>query len=778
VIHTSYLKTTLAVALLGLTGCVSNKNELVQDSEGIATIRENDKALAYMQGGLAALRRGNDEEAEIYFDKAAGIAGGIVAKDFRAALARSYFFTEETKHYLGEPHERALCFYYRGLLFWKKQEYDNARACFRSAALLSTAGETNQSGFVLFDYLDGYGSFLLRQDPSDKLALAQESAKQRSLPPFKDANLYVFIEVGEGIQKVALGEHKQSLGYQRPKCDVRSIRLTADGHTENIQFWDDIGALAGQSGRAVMDQVLANKALFKEEQSQRADVLLRGGSITKTSWWGTSTISGDLPGEIARAFDTFTRPEADTRTWLNLPQFLCFTSQKLPPGSHSIRIEYLDPAGAVIQPLTQELSFDLPEKEPVTLFTYTPGVRGSPSRRFASSLEDLFQNVPDGRSFPLDVELFQYPKDILWEAVAATLKAREEGLQANRETGVIMTRVTRHGVMGSYRQYLVEVRAKSPNSSELRFVQLLYYPHVPDPADGPTSQTRLDAQRRGSSDPLDQAVTGAEQPGFAMREQIKGFLPSVLYMRERNPEFRDRNKRAFLQAVSAALPRADRILQKQKIPMTKSIQSASRPQQLEEGKISTDAKGIAAEELHRIDLLNPEKLIEACIKVREKAKPHFSKLSSMEAAQANPLSVPAFAAADVVVKGIEVIAFPFRKFKEERPARFDQSIFVNNYQNRVYRFFGKIERIDPQSRILTFQSVGSTPRKYTVVGRLGNTRQSGTLVKPGANIWISGKILMLEESDSEDRLIVEDCVVYPADILELGGTPPDERGRY
>ena len=63
-----------------------------------------------------------------------------------------------------------------------------------------------------------------------------------------------------------------------------------------------------------------------------------------------------------------------------------------------------------------------------------------------------------------------------------TLRERgEKGLQANKESGLAGTGISRHGIVGFplYRQYLIEVRPKTPELTELRYVQFLFYRHIP-----------------------------------------------------------------------------------------------------------------------------------------------------------------------------------------------------------------------------------------------------------------------------------------------------------
>ena len=67
-------------------------------------------------------------------------------------------------------------------------------------------------------------------------------------------------------------------------------------------------------------------------------------------------------GLLSKALSAPTTPEADTRAWDNLPQYLSFVALDLPPGPHSMTVEFTDAAGNV-----------LPAHTKTYLFTVTPG---------------------------------------------------------------------------------------------------------------------------------------------------------------------------------------------------------------------------------------------------------------------------------------------------------------------------------------------------------------------------------------------------------------------
>ena len=55
-----------------------------------------------------------------------------------------------------------------------------------------------------------------------------------------------------------------------------------------------------------------------------------------------------------------TTPEADIRSWDNLPLYLSFAAVELPPGRHTATVEFLDPANRAVPNLTKTITLTVP----------------------------------------------------------------------------------------------------------------------------------------------------------------------------------------------------------------------------------------------------------------------------------------------------------------------------------------------------------------------------------------------------------------------------------
>ena len=173
---------------------------------------------AQASAAATALRAGNFDEAKTRLDDAILRIGGIITNDAEAARARGLFAAESTKPFIGEPYERVMAYYYRGILYWRDGQPDNARACFRSGQVIdSDPGQNGYSAdYVLLDYLDGFASVKLQADGADAWARAQARAGEAKPLPAYDpaANVLVFAEFGYGPRKIAAGEYGEKLRFQ------------------------------------------------------------------------------------------------------------------------------------------------------------------------------------------------------------------------------------------------------------------------------------------------------------------------------------------------------------------------------------------------------------------------------------------------------------------------------------------------------------------------------------------------------------------------------------
>lgn len=367
----------LAVLAAGLlAGCVAPPAVSVTAADRrAAVVPERDRVLHDYRQAAFALRAGDYDAAKARLDDAIARIGGIITNDAEAARARGLFAAERTKPFIGEPYERVMAYFYRGILYWRDGQTDNARACFRSGQVIDSdpGPESYGADYVLLDYLDGLASAKLQADGSDAFARARANAGERfHLPPYDPAaNVLVFAEYGYGPRKVAAGQYGEMLRFHVEDSPSRSARFVLENGRRIVPLpaYDDLGYQATTRGGRVMDHILGNKAHFKAGADLVGDVALTGAVVANEQARRRDRRGRDdddaeraavglgIVGVLSKVAAAATQTEADTRQWNNLPQRLSFAALKLPPGEHAGRIEFLDRDGNVLEQRTQRVSF-------------------------------------------------------------------------------------------------------------------------------------------------------------------------------------------------------------------------------------------------------------------------------------------------------------------------------------------------------------------------------------------------------------------------------------
>jgi hypothetical protein len=344
----------------GPTGPALTGDPLIDGPAAIQNGPARDRVVWECRMAAAAMRRGQFDEARRVLDDALPRIGGIVANDADARKARSLFHGEARKTFIGEPYERVMAYYYRGILYWMSGEADNARACFRSAQFhdADVENKTYAADYVLLDYLDGFITTKLGGDGSDEFKRAQGNAKNSAPPPYHPkANVMVFFEFGHGPLKYATGRHQEELRFRPGPPSATSVVLKLNQQTFPLVPYDDLFSQATTRGGRVMDHILANKAVFKDVTGVVGNAgLISGIALAATQNNEAAAIVGGI-GLLSKVVSLATTPQADIRCWDNLPQFLSFAALELPAGAHTLSADFVDGGGRTL--VTKQASFTI-----------------------------------------------------------------------------------------------------------------------------------------------------------------------------------------------------------------------------------------------------------------------------------------------------------------------------------------------------------------------------------------------------------------------------------
>ncbi|HVK57345.1 MAG TPA: hypothetical protein VM735_01085 [Candidatus Kapabacteria bacterium] len=384
-IHRQIIACAGAVALI-LTGCATTKptrqsfvptgDPVTDGRNAIENAPEKDRVLWQYRTGLALMRRGDFAEAERMLDGALLRVGGILNADKSARQARGYFNEEAKKTFLGEPYERVMAYFYRGVLYWMDGEPDNARACFRNGQIQDSDTESKEysNDWVLMDYLDGFVTAkYFGGDGADAFKRASKSYQPGQLIPYaKSPNTMVFLEFGQGPSKYSTGEYREQLRFRPGQSPVKGAWVKVANKAVRIAPYDDVNFQATTRGGRVMDHILANKAVFKSTTDTIGNAAIIGGAVVATQSHNSDAQLVGLgvvaAGIISKVVAAATTPAADTRSWDTLPGYISFVALDLPPGSHTATVEFTDAAGNVLTSLSKTLNFTVTAGSDAVLF--------------------------------------------------------------------------------------------------------------------------------------------------------------------------------------------------------------------------------------------------------------------------------------------------------------------------------------------------------------------------------------------------------------------------
>jgi tetratricopeptide (TPR) repeat protein len=375
------------LSFLLVSGCASTTDyEIVQVPDSVMTAYLQDKpsllhyhhrriliegrrnlVLNHMRAGLAAMELGEFDLAEESFDIALLNIESVYTDDENAARARSLWHAEGRKDFKGEPYERAMAYYYRGLLYIHKGDYENARASFKGGLLQDTMAEETiyRADFALLIFLEGWSSLMLGDwDMAEESFQELKKFRPDFVVPSRDHNVLLIAETGKAPQKVAVGRGGAALGFvEGHGFREDSVRFFTDRSAytgfpmENI-FWQ-----ANTRGGRQVDHILAGKVSFRDTNQ------VMGQTLTQLSLHtlAMSPQFGDDAGVVAivagviglvglgqQAVAERTQTQADTRYWDNLPNRVHVVTLNSEDHAHDLNVKFYKPNGRPIKKLDQE----------------------------------------------------------------------------------------------------------------------------------------------------------------------------------------------------------------------------------------------------------------------------------------------------------------------------------------------------------------------------------------------------------------------------------------
>jgi len=360
------LLTTVSLTFLSavvIGGCATTNQSKGLNTEGVdeAAVFASDKPLElrpfyrklyrdgewnavlnFNQLGLAAMDIGQFDVARKSFDQSIVRISTIYADDPNAKKALSTFSEEKVKDFKGEPYERAMTYFYRGVLYAQQGDYQNARASFLAADLQGTMAEKeNYAGdFGLMKYAAGWASICDGDNARGKTLVEEAKKSDSKIDKLPDTpgKALLLIDTGLAPRKVGVGKYKEAVGFEPSGNPDGDIVVRGPNGTLEITEWlvgGDVYVQASTRGGRPVDAILNGKAQFKGGANTAGNVALVTGMAMMTSNNTNAQAAGAivaLVGLVAKGVAYATTPAADLRQWTSLPASVMLFTGDVEPG--------------------------------------------------------------------------------------------------------------------------------------------------------------------------------------------------------------------------------------------------------------------------------------------------------------------------------------------------------------------------------------------------------------------------------------------------------------
>jgi hypothetical protein len=308
---------------------------------------DNDIVMHQMNLGMAALQTGNHEQARASLDYVLADIESIYSNNEDAIKARSLWYEEGQKSFKGEPYERAMAYYYRGLLYLFDSDFDNARASFLAGQLQDAFAEEDQhrTDFSLLMAMEAWTASLMGNEELSRVALQDFNVLRPGIEiPSPATHALVLIETGTAPRKLQDGVSGESLVYRRGKNFTDKyayVRISGTRTAFNAEPLEDLFYQASTRGERVVDRINQGKAVYKSGWTDGSSTvanlanqmnLLNNMTRDYSELYALENGVDMAPVHVNVNFGNFAlaasmvsmmaakiKPRADNRTWSNLP---------------------------------------------------------------------------------------------------------------------------------------------------------------------------------------------------------------------------------------------------------------------------------------------------------------------------------------------------------------------------------------------------------------------------------------------------------------------------
>jgi tetratricopeptide (TPR) repeat protein len=333
-----------------------NYQRASEELRGVAKQPDENFVLNNCRLGSAALAGYDLPEAEDAFLRAYEVINSVGVNDGGRSLGAA-LVNEKIKIWKGEPFERAMANFYLGLIYYMRQDYNNARGAFENA--LFKLRDYADKKDVKNDYSEQESNFVIglvmlgktwQKLGRDDLAHANFERARQLRPDLtalfdeeKNAtsNLLLVVEYGFGPRKVRDADGSV-VGFAPTPDQVGLIpppQVTVDDRPVDVSGLDhppiDLLAMAQDRHWQDIDTIRAIKSVTG------TGLLIGGGAVAANGSYhhNDDQVLAGLAmmgaGALLKASS-----QADVRQWEMLPRTVYLLPLRVPPGTHDLTVSF------------------------------------------------------------------------------------------------------------------------------------------------------------------------------------------------------------------------------------------------------------------------------------------------------------------------------------------------------------------------------------------------------------------------------------------------------
>jgi len=337
------------------------------DYERLLRKGQRNEVLNQMEIGLCALDMGQYEAAEESFEDALLGIETVYAGNEAAVKAREQWYEVGSVDFKGHPYERAMAYFYRGLLYLAEGDYQNARACFKSGVIQDAFVEEEQHrcDFALLIFLEGWASQCDGDyQMADEAYAEVKKWRPHFTPPPRDHNTLLIAETGRSPRKVSDGVgHFQLKFFRGRNFDETAARFRLGGRMLCAEPMEDIYYQAATRGGRPIDHMLEDRVVYRRQAEAAGTALTdvsTGLMIIAPVFDSGSGVAAGVAGGLGvlgvanLAAAQNARPQADFRYWTNLPDAVhVLTCRSDARDGAPFSVQFFDSSGRELRELAR-----------------------------------------------------------------------------------------------------------------------------------------------------------------------------------------------------------------------------------------------------------------------------------------------------------------------------------------------------------------------------------------------------------------------------------------